>query len=501
MAVPHRAVNRLVCNPNYIQWHVSDRVAQVSNISFDAATFEIWGALLNGAQLVGVDRDVSLSPLAFAAQLQQQQISVLFLTTALFNQMAQEVPAAFNGLRCLLFGGEAVDPQQVQTVLRQGAPQHLLHMYGPTESTTFTSWYDVQAVVDGDASIPIGHPIANTQIYLLDSHLKPVPIGVKGELYIGGDGLAQGYLNRPELTAERFIDNPFGEAGGRRQKAGGRRQKAGSGNGATDPTPHTVRLSAVRLSAHVEAHVEAPHPTPSPRLYKTGDLARYRTDGNIEFLGRVDDQVKLRGFRLELGEIETVLSQHPAVQAAIVLLHDVAAGQQEGHPKRLVAYIVSSSQTSPSISDLRRFLKSKLPDYMVPSAFVMVDALPLTANGKVDRRALQLLVPTIEPMGLLQLPQTTIEQTLATLWQQILGLEQIGIHDNFFELGGHSLLATQLMSRVRDAFQIELPLRSLFETPTIAGLATTIETMRWTTQIHSAEALSSRAVRREEVEI
>lgn len=281
VAVTHRAVNRLVCNPNYIQWGTSDRVAQVSNISFDAATFEIWGALLNGAQLVGIDREISLSPLSFAAQLQQQQISVLFLTTALFNQMAQEVPAAFSDLRYLLFGGEAVDPHQVRTVLKRGAPQHLLHMYGPTESTTFASWYEVQTIADDDRSIPIGRPIANTQIYLLDSYLKPVPIGVTGELHIGGDGLAQGYLNRPNLTVEKFIPNPF------------------KGNGERGPTP------------------DCPLSTPSPLLYKTGDLARYRADGNIEFLGRRDDQVKLRGFRIELGEIETVLSQHPSVQAAI----------------------------------------------------------------------------------------------------------------------------------------------------------------------------------------
>ena len=465
VAVTHRAVNRLVCNPNYMQWQVSDRVAQVSNISFDAATFEIWGALLNGAQLCGIDREVSLPPLAFAAQLRQQQISVLFLTTALFNQMAQETPSAFSSLRYLLFGGEAVDPQQVQTVLRQGAPQHLLHMYGPTESTTFASWYEVEAVADGDASIPIGRPLSNTQLYLLDSDLKPVPIGVRGELYIGGDGLAQGYLNRPELTAERFIANPF--KGSREWGVGNRED-------------HSTPDSRFPLS---------------PRLYKSGDLARYRADGSIEFLGRVDDQVKLRGFRIELGEIETVLSQHPAVQAAIVLLHEVQLD------KRLVAYIVSHQKLSPTINDLRRFLKSKLPAYMVPAAFVMLDALPLTANGKVDRRSLRLFTPTMDRAELSQMPQTTIEQTLAALWQQLLGQEPIGVHDNFFELGGHSLLATQLLSRVRDAFQVEVPLRSLFETPTIEGLAKTIETMRWTTQRQSAEAIGSRTVRREEVEI
>ena len=470
VAVPHRAVNRLVCNPNYMQWKTSDRVAQVSNLSFDAATFEIWGALLNGAQLAGIDRDVALSPSAFAAQLQQQQISVLFLTTALFNQMAQHAPSAFSALRYLLFGGEAVDPQAVRDVLRQGAPQHLLHMYGPTESTTFASWYDVQTIADTDELIPIGRPLANTQIYLLDADLKPVPIGVRGELYIGGDGLAQGYLNRP-VTTETFIPDPF---------KGNGEGSVGSGN---HPTPDS------RL------------PTFSPCLYKTGDLARYRADGNIEFLGRVDDQVKLRGFRIELGEIETVLSQHPAVQAAIVLLHNVSTeAQQDGYHKRLVAYIVVCQSLS-VLSDLRRYLKSKLPDYMVPSAFVLLDALPLTANGKVDRRALRAIAPTTERADVFQAPQTTIEQTLATLWQQILGLESIGIHDNFFELGGHSLLATQLMSRVRDAFHMEVPLRSLFDTPTIASLATAIETIHWARQgVQSADVTGFNAVKREEVE-
>ena len=252
---------------------------------------------------------------------------------------------------------------------------------------------------------------------------------------------------------------------------------------------------------------------PSPfdsasRLYKTGDLARYDADGNLEFLGRMDDQVKLRGFRIELGEIETVLSQHPAVQTAIVLLDEVivkaqpdSRSQTDSRDKRLVAYIVCRQQLNPTTSDLREFLKSKLPDYMVPSAFVVLDALPLTANGKIDRRALSAIAPAIERTES-QPPQTAIEQTLAALWHQILGLEQIGIHDNFFELGGHSLLATQLMSRVRDAFQIEVPLRSLFETPTIAGLAKSIETINWATQgVQIAETSGSVAVGREELEL
>jgi len=355
--------------------------------------------------------------------MQQQQISVLFLTTALFNQIASVVPGAFNSLRYLLFGGEVADPRSVEAVLKQGPPQQLLHVYGPTENTTFTSWYRVQDVPERAISIPIGRAIANTQIYLLDAHLNPVPIGVSGEIYLGGDGLARGYLNRPQLTAERFVPNPFSSQ-------------------------------------------------PKARLYKSGDLARYRLDGNIEFLGRMDEQVKLRGFRIELGEIEAVLGQHPVVREAVIAVQEIDGD------RRLVAYIVPSHQQAPTNSDLRCFLKSKLPDYMLPSAFVVLKALPLTPNGKVDRRALSLTAVKTESAEVEVAPRTSIEVALAEIWSKILGL-QVGVYDNFFQLGGHSLLATQLLLRVRNVFQVEIPLRSLFETPTIAGLAQYIETVSW----------------------
>jgi amino acid adenylation domain-containing protein len=286
VAVPHKAVNRLVFNTNYVKLDPTDKIAQASNTSFDAATFEIWGALLHGAQLIGISRDIILSPHEFALQLRQKNISVLFLTTALFQQIARVVPQAFDSLKYLLFGGEAVDPRWVQKVLKKAPPKQLLHVYGPTESTTFSSFYWVQDIPEAATSIPIGRPITNTQIYLLDEQLQPVPIGITGELYIGGDGLAQGYLNHPELTAEKFIPSPFSNE-------------------------------------------------PGARLYKTGDLARYQPDGNIEFLGRIDDQVKIRGFRIELGEIEAVLSQHPAVREAVVIVQEDVPGD-----KHLVAYIV-----------------------------------------------------------------------------------------------------------------------------------------------------------------
>ena len=451
VTVPHKAVNRLVCNTNYIEFAPTDKVAQVSNISFDAATFEIWGTLLHGAQLVGISREVTLSPHDLALQLRQEGISVLFLTTALFQQVARVVPQAFDSLRYLLFGGEVVDPRWVQKILKKRSQEQLLHVYGPTEGTTFSSFYRVQDVPEDATSIPIGRPITNTQIYLLDRQLQPVPIGVSGELYIGGDGLAQGYLNRPELNVLAFIPNPFSQESG-------------------------------------------------ARLYKTGDLARYCPDGNIEFLGRIDDQVKIRGFRIELGEIEAVLSQHPVVAETVVIVQEDIPGD-----KQLVAYIVPNQEQAATAEAqgfaplLRQFLKEKLPGYMVPSAYVVLDSLPLTPNGKVDRRALP--AADTERNDIKEdyvAPRTPVEEVLVEIWAKVLGRQQVSVYDNFFELGGHSLLATQLTSRIRDAFQVELPLRSLFETPTAAGLAKYIETVCWATK--GIQTPSSTAKEREEVE-
>ena len=317
VAVTHRAVNRLVMNTNYINIEPTDVIAQAANYAFDAATFEIWGALLNGARLVGVSKDLALSPKDFAAFMRSQKISVLFLTTALFNQIAQEVPYAFNSLRHLLFGGEAVDPKWVKEVLENGAPQRLLHVYGPTENTTFSSWYLVQDVPKDATTIPIGQPISNTQIYLLDPQLQPVGVGVPGELYIGGDGLAKEYLNQPELTVQKFIPNPF-------LRGRGAEEQGGTGGDILPDSPSPLPL------------IRRGGPTfPSSRLYKTGDKARYLSDGNIEFLGRIDYQVKIRGFRIELGEIETVLSQHPLLQESVVVVREDTPGD-----KRLVAYLV-----------------------------------------------------------------------------------------------------------------------------------------------------------------
>ncbi|MHC5855205.1 non-ribosomal peptide synthetase, partial [Nostoc sp.] len=434
---------------NYIKFSPSDKIAQASNTSFDAATFEIWGALLNGAQLVGISKDVTISPHELALQVREKGINILFLTTALFQQIVRDVPQAFATLKYLLFGGETVDKRWIKKILQSGAPKHLIHVYGPTENTTFSSYYCVEELPSA-ASLPIGIPITNTQIYILDTHLQPVPIGVTGELYMGGEGLVREYLNHTELTAKHFIAHPFSNK-------------------------------------------------PKTRLYKTGDLAHYLPDGNIEFLGRVDNQVKIRGFRIELSEIEAVLNQHSAVKETVVI-----TAEDVPDDKYLVAYIVPNLEQMPTqdvqsfASLLRQFLKEKLPEYMMPRAYMLLESLPLTPNGKVDRRAL----PTPDTITFNNLdyvaPRSQVEKLLAEIWAKVLGKEQVGIHDNFFELGGHSLLATQLISRIRDTFQIDVPVRNLFAAPTVEQLTKYIETTFWAAK--GLDKVGTTGQEREEVE-
>ncbi|NEO42624.1 MAG: amino acid adenylation domain-containing protein, partial [Moorea sp. SIOASIH] len=426
VTIPHQGVVRLFSNTNYVQLEPTDRVAQVSNTSFDAATFEIWGALLHGAVAVVIPKSVLLSPQEFVNYIKQEKITTLFLTTALFNQLAYSIPEAFSTLKHLLFGGEAVDPKSVKQVLEKGAPERLLHVYGPTENTTFSSWYKVTKVAEGATNLPIGKPISNTQVYILDSNLQPVPIGVPGELHIGGDGLATGYHNRPELTVEKFIVNPFDKS-------------------------------------------------QATRLYKTGDLGRYLPDGNIEFIGRIDHQVKIRGYRIETGEIEATLTQHPTVKETVVLAREDNYGN-----KGLVAYLVLESEIlevseTEQIDKLKHYLKQQLPEYMIPSRFVLLCQLPLTPNGKVDRKALPAPDLAISASTEYMAPQTETQKVLAEIWAEVLGIEKVGIHDNFFDLGGHSLMATQVVSRIQQAFAVECPLKTLFETPELASLAQKLE--------------------------
>jgi acyl carrier protein len=364
--------------------------------------------------------------LAFYQLLCSERVTILNQTPSAIRQLIDAQKTADRepkwSLRLIICGGEALPAELASELLEWNVP--LWNFYGPTEATVWTAIHPIKSVESKRGSIPIGRPLPNTQLYILDANLQPVPVGVLGQLYIGGAGLSRGYLNLPELTAQKFIPNPF--------------------------------------SQEIEA-----------RLYKTGDIARYLPDGTIEFVGRSDNQVKIRGFRIELGEIEAVLSQHPAVRESVVLL-----GEDNSGENRLVAYIVSSSEFStgqPSlISKLRGFLKEKLPQYMIPSAFVLLEALPLTSNGKIDRRSLP--APDTEnfPLNAAFAPRTPEEQLLAEIWSQVLGVKQIGIGDNFFELGGHSLLATQLIAKVREAFQVELPLRSLFQCPTVESLAAVI---------------------------
>lgn len=419
IAIPHRAIGRLVFNTNYIDLTPTDCIAMASNVAFDASTFEVWGTLLHGGRLVVIDRDTLLSPQDLVATLRAEGVTTLFLTTALFNQMARTIPDAFRTLRHLLFGGEAVDPRWVRTVLEQGAPQRLLHVYGPTESTTFATWHLVQEVPAHATTVPIGRALANTQLYVLDPQQQPVASGIAGELYIGGDGLAQGYWNQPEQTDEKFIPNPFQEYSG------------------------------------------------SKRLYRTGDLVRCQPDGSLEFLGRIDQQVKIRGFRIELGEIETILRQHPALADVAIMAREEKPGERQ-----LVAYLVQRANGDLQPATLRSYLQTKLPDYMIPSTFVFLAALPLTPNGKIDRAALPAPAELpLSPPAELTLPGTPIEQVLATIWQEALDKKVIGTQEIFFDLGGHSLQATQIIEKVRKVFQVQFPLSRFFEQPTIAGLA------------------------------
>jgi len=419
IAIQHRAISRLVLDTDYIRLDSSDRVAQASNSSFDAATFEIWGALLNGSTLIGVTEDVSLSPNGLCEAILSQRLTTVFLTTALFNQIVLEQPGAFKGVKQVLFGGEAVDAGRVRELLRSGkGPHRLLHVYGPTESTTFATWTRVKEVSDAAISVPIGRPIANTRAYVLDGEMQPAPIGAYGEIFIGGDGLARGYTT-PDLTAERFVPHPYAEQEGQ-------------------------------------------------RLYRTGDLARYLPDGKIEFLGRSDSQVKVRGFRIELAEIEAVFSEHPSVRKCAVI------ARRGAESNRIVAYVASSEPIGGT--ELRRYGKERLPGFMVPSIFVEMDDIPLTPNGKIDRAALP--EPGQESYATDReyiAPRTATEALLADIWSELLSTERISAEDDFFELGGHSLLVMRLASRAQAAFGVDLPLRAIFENPTLECIAEIID--------------------------
>ncbi|CAD5967352.1 Dimodular nonribosomal peptide synthase [Planktothrix agardhii] len=456
--VNHANVVRLfAATDSWYHFNSQDVWTLFHSYAFDFSVWEMWGALLYGGRLVIVPYLVTRSPESFYELLCQEKVTILNQTPTAFRQLIQaeesvkgdispllrevgkdSVTETDLSLRLVIFGGESLEINSLQPWFDRHGDQlpQLVNMYGITETTVHVTYRPLSmADVNSTASV-IGRPLPDLQVYLLDQYLQPVPVGVPGEMYVGGAGVAKGYLNRPELTTERFISSPFEH---------------------------------------------------SNKLYKTGDLARYWPNGELEYLGRIDNQVKIRGFRIELGEIEALLASHPQIWETVVLVWDDTAGD-----KRLVAYIVPQPEITITIDEIRQFLKAKLPDYMVPNAFVILAALPLTANGKIDRRALPPPESGSEVSDKYVAPRTPMEEILATIWSEVLKVEKVGINDNFFELGGHSLLATQLVAQIRDRLKIELPLRQLFNTATLAELAQGIEQLKQQTSTPIVTAILPR---------
>ncbi|WP_423782433.1 amino acid adenylation domain-containing protein, partial [Fischerella thermalis] len=400
---------------------------QMASFSFDVFSGDLVRAVCSGGKLVLCPRDLLLSPQDLYNLMVKEKVDCAEFVPAVLRNLMQyleESQQQLDFMRLLICGSDVWYTKEYQKFQKFcGSHTRLINSFGLTEATIDSSWFETttQELVN-DQLVPIGRPFANTELYIFDSNLQPVPIGVPGELYIGGYSLARGYLHRPDLTCEKFIPHPYSNE-------------------------------------------------PGVRLYKTGDLARYLPSGDIEYIGRIDHQVKLRGFRIELGEIEAVISQHPAISASVVIVRE-----DDTANKTLVAYITLHPDQTLTIAELRRFLEAKLPNYMLPTAFVILEALPLTPNGKIDRRSL----PAPDPTQLISepniiAPSTPVEEMLAGIWAEVLGIKKVGIHDNFFELGGHSLLATRVISQLRQVFKVELPLRCLFNQPTVAGLAKEIE--------------------------
>jgi amino acid adenylation domain-containing protein len=416
--IAHRSIAHLACATDYIHIDATDAVAHIANPAFDATTFEIWSTLVNGGRVVVFPRAVVLAPQSFATMLEQAGITMLFMTAALFNQIARCVPDAFRRCRTVLVGGEAVEPHWVRAVLDAAPPARLLNGYGPTEATTFATWHEVRAVPLDAKTIPIGRPVANTEVYILDSEGEPVPVGLPGELYIGGPGLAVGYLNQAELTAERFV-------------------------------PHLFAKDA------------------QARLYRSGDRVRLLADGTIEFLGRLDRQVKIRGHRVELEEVEAAIARLPEVREAVVVVRGDTT-----ETRRLVAFVVAAAGSGPPPTNLRRDLKTLLPEYMLPASIVWLKSLPVNASGKIDRNALPATSePGASPIVKRGEPRDMFEHVLVNIWERMLEVDGIGVFDHFFEIGGHSLLAARLMDEIERETGVTAPLAALFADDTIAGLA------------------------------
>ncbi|HEY1110997.1 MAG TPA: amino acid adenylation domain-containing protein, partial [Opitutaceae bacterium] len=417
VAVPQRGVVRLVRETNFARFGADEVFLQFAPVAFDASTLEIWGALLNGGRLViAPPGAVSLAELGELIEL--SGVTTLWLTAGLFHQMVEEQIDRLKGVRQLLAGGDVLSATHVARALEKLPRTRLINGYGPTENTTFTCCHPIVAAPAPGRSVPIGKAIANTHVYILDREQQPVPVGVPGELYTGGDGLARGYLNRPELTAEKFVPDVIGGE-------------------------------------------------PGARLYRTGDLARWLPDGTVEFLGRIDRQVKIRGFRVEPGEIEAALAAHPAVKDCAVVVRSDATGA-----KALAAYLVAKEEPAPTSDVLRAFLAGKVPEYLVPSSFTVLPALPLNANGKVDIAALPATEGARpELQGGYVAPRDEIETQLAKIWSEILGVSPVGVQDRFFDLGGHSLLAVRMVAQIEKQLGRKLPVSAIFQRRTIAELA------------------------------
>ncbi|WP_087978403.1 non-ribosomal peptide synthetase [Bacillus safensis] len=411
--VTHRNILRTVKQSNYLTIHPEDTVMSLSNYVFDAFMFDVFGALLNGAKLIVLPKDHILNMNELSGAIEKEKVSILMITTALFHLLIDMKKDSLKNVRKVLFGGERASVPHVVTALETVGKDKLVHMYGPSESTIFTTYYPVNHIEKQALSIPIGKPVSQTAVYIVDEFGHVQPPGVAGELCVAGDGLVKGYYKQPELTSEKFVKNPF---------------------------------------------------RPGETMYKTGDLARWLPNGNIEFIGRIDHQVKIRGQRIELGEIEHQLLQHPQVKEAVV----IAASNDT-----LCAYF--TAEGSVSLSDLREQAGRELPVYMMPAFFMQLDELPLTNNGKVDRRALP--APDLSEQGANEYtsPQTETERLLANIWEEVLEVPRIGRHDHFFECGGHSLRGMKMLNRLYEEMQVELTLKSLFESPTLEAFALAVD--------------------------
>ena len=416
---------------NYLTWAIGAygvepgrSVPVHSSISFDLTVTSLYTPLLSGGTAELLPHDFGAQEL-LAALLRTGGRSLVKLTPAHLELLSTQLaPEQLAGLTtAFIIGGENLLAEKLEAWRRYAPQTRLINEYGPTETVVGCCVYEVLPEDPRNGSVPIGRPVANTQLYVLDQSLRQVPVGETGELYIGGAGVARGYLNRPDLTAERFIDDPF------------------SG-------------------------------VPGARLYKSGDLARYRADGTLEFLGRADDQVKIRGYRIELGEVEAALAAHPSVKSCAVLAREDEPGE-----KRLVGYVVAKGSDLPATVELRTFMHQSLPEYMIPAQIVFLDTLPLTANGKVDRNALPAPSAQVFGGGKGGAPKTRTQKALADIWAELLNVEGIGIDDDFFDLGGHSLAATALLQRIRSTFGVQIRLAALFDEPTIAGLSEAVDVL------------------------